>query len=412
MKNINKNDIVIILINNLEKEDFLPILQNNIFSKNILVIFDKNSIKDHKHSPINYLLEDFNKPKDINSKIKNWLETNNKNLIGIIGLDEEYKYTVAKAISDHFNLEYFDQKIINIATSKYLQRSIFKENNINTPNFKILKDENYQDINFPNVIKPVTGISSLFVFKNNDEKELKKNLKFIKSHAPEKPLLLEEFIGGDEYSCDYIVDKNSKAKILRVVKKLTNKKQFPFFEGFYLFNPDYTNNSDFKLKDLEDLCSKTATAIGLKRGVCMMDFKFYNGKLFIIETTIRPGISQFMELMKNVYGYTSIEIYLKELFKIEHTIQIPKENTLIFYIFTEKTGILEKFDTSALEKNLNKFGIIDIKKYFSPGDKIEHEENKAYSEIMIGSISVKNINMDQIKNKIEEINKNIILQIK
>ncbi|MFH1461427.1 MAG: ATP-grasp domain-containing protein, partial [bacterium] len=392
MENL-KNNIVLILINNLDYQDYLPILKDNIFSENLLIIFDKNSITDYKQSPINYLLQDFNNPEKVISEINNWVKVNDKNIVGIIGLDEEYKYALSKTITDHFNLKYFDQKIIDIATSKYLQRTIFKKNNINVPNFKELINSDIEGINFPNVIKPVTGISSFFVFKNNNENELKKNLKTIKSHDPKRTLILEEFIGGDEYSCDYIVDNKSQAKILRVVKKLTNPRQFPFFEGFYLFNPDHEKGSDFKLKDLQDLCSNTAKAIGLKRGVCMMDFKFYNNKLFIIETTIRPGLSQFMELMKKIYGYTSVEAYLKELFKLEYSAQIPKENGLIFYITTEKTGILKKFDTSILEDNFEKFGIIDIKKYFNIGDKIKTEKNKAYSEIMIGSISIKNINM-------------------
>ena len=106
-KKINQsNDIIVLLINNLEKEDFLPIIEYSHFKKNILVIFDKRSINEYNECSIDYLVQDFKSCDTIVSHLKKFTKEKQKKIIGVVGLDEEYHYTVSKKIADAFHLQH------------------------------------------------------------------------------------------------------------------------------------------------------------------------------------------------------------------------------------------------------------------------------------------------------------------
>jgi len=402
---------IILLINNLEKEDFLPIVTYTKFKKNLLIIFDRKSTSGHNACCIDYLLEDFKSPQKIISNIKTWKSENYRDIAGIIGLDEEYKYAVSKKIADTFNLKFYSQNTINKISNKYLQLLELKKNNTNVPNFKIINKENDNlDIGFPNVSKPVYGIGSSFVCINENKDQLEKNVTYFKEKNTRinNQLILQEFISGEEYSCDFIVHKNNHVQVLRVVKKITLKEDFPFFEGFYLFNPDHMENYPFKLAQLENLCKKIATVFGINRGVCMVDFKFFDNKIFVIETTIRPGISQFIELMGELYGYTSTDMLIKQILKQDTKNEIPKEEGLVFYITTNKPGLIKKFDTSLVETNKD---VAKIVKYYQPNQNISLEKHKCYKKIALGHIMVKNIAPEKIIQTIKDIRKNIYIEM-
>ena len=411
---ISADNVIIILINNLDKEDFLPIIENSVFNANLLIVFDKATVTDYEEYSQEYIVEEFNVPEKIVAQIKKWADKKQKKVVGIVGLDEEYQYSLSKKIADAFNLQFYDNKVISTVVNKYLQRKILHQDNINGPRFKIINnDHDLSGINFPNVLKVTFGIGSSFVYFNKDFAQLQRNISNFKNKNsnPNNKLLLEEFIGGDEYSCDYIVHNTSKVKVLRIVKKITSKDHFPFFEGFYLYNPDYLVNPEFTLPELENFCKKVACSLNIDRGVCMMDFKFFNNKFFVVETTIRPGISQFIELMAELYGYISIDILIRQMLHEDTEIKIPPSTGLVFYITTDQQGTITKFDTSFVEDNSSELGITKISKYYTPGQKIFREKNKFYNKIMLGHIVMKNVKRDAIEEIIHNIRKKIYIEV-
>jgi len=411
----NKNKIIVLLINNLEKEDFLPLLENTKFRENLLVIFDKSTTKHHEERYSDYITEDFKSHDKVIDRIKSWHAKNKqKDIVGIIGLDEEYQYALSKKIADIFRLKFYSQDTINQICNKYTQRIALKNNNVPIPVFKIIdKNNNISGIDFPNVLKIVSGISSNFVYLNKNINQLKNNIQDFKDKNPtlDNHLILEGFLDGDEYSCDFIILNQLKIKVLRVVKKIINKNNFPFFDGFYLFNPDYATFTCFKIHELENLCKKIAQTFHLDHGVCMVDFKYDKNQLFVIETTIRPGISQFIDLMADFYGYISIDILIQQKLKLDVYIKIPEATGLIFYITTDKIGTIKTFDTSSAEKNNTKLGIKSIVKYYIHGQTVEYEKNKFHKQITLGHVITKNINEENIHDTIKNIRKNITIVI-
>jgi D-alanine-D-alanine ligase-like ATP-grasp enzyme len=448
-KKINKDLFVIMVVTNLDDDDFKIIFDNLEYKDKVLIICDENSIEGYPKKNLNYIIDDFNNYNKLIKKIIDWQKKyETKNIInnkpnvnnnkikfcGIIGLDEEYHYMFSKKISKRFNLDYYSKETLDSCSNKYLQRIVLKKNKINVPKFELINIKSKKtNIKYPNVIKPICGFASYYVKKNQNCDELINNIKefnesnkksndvMFKKHKiiidkqkiiinPKKELLVEEFIKGDEYSCDFLVD-NNKIKIIRVTKKIDNNNYFSSFDGFYLFNPDYENKSDFKISKLKNVCKKIAKALNLKFGINMVDFKLYKNKIYVIETTVRPGISTFMELMVYLYKTTSFNYLIQQKLCLENNFLIPNSSGMVFYINTNKTGFIKKFDTTKIEKEKNKLGILLITKYY--------KERQTMNEVPIGQnhaqwlgyIIVKNVSIEKIQNKINEITKMIDIQI-
>ena len=437
----------ILLLNDLLREDFEPIIDNIEFKENLVVI--TNVRIDKKKYGINLIFDRLDDTKNLLQKLRVLQSKDNLDFCGIIGLDEEYNYAISEAIAKEFGLKCNSRKTLDTISNKYLQIEALKDGGVDVPQFKYVDDyEGSKDFRMPCVIKPVKGISSLHVYKINDSDELKTIFRRLDSYKSEtflsltnqsnstqssrtistnknkrlntnKRFILEEFIDGNEYSCDFLVGKD--ILLLRVVKKITSKQYFPFFEGLYLFNPDESKTSEFSSGYLKDVCKRIAKSLNITTGLCMVDFRFdaKRNKIIVIETTTRPGVDDFTLLMKKNYDYISMSIALRNIFgtlDVNSFQKIPEGNSVLIYLTAPKSGILKRFDTTKLEKlkldGLNSSGgiarhnILKLVKYNKAGDKIDYLgllKNPPY----IGHIIIDDIRAEDIDGTIEKIKSNI-----
>jgi hypothetical protein len=209
-----------------------------------------------------------------------------------------------------------------------------------------------------------------------------KKILFSTKLDPLKQFLVEEFIGGDEYSCDFLIETRKgkiSVNVLRVAKKLPSSN-FSCFEGYLLFNPDSEPGSDFTVSQLKGSCLKIAKAFGAKEGVCMVDFKFWNDKIYIIESTLRPGISNFIELMAKLYHTTSFNQLIRSYLNLplKNTKGLPTETGTVLYILTTKKGKIARLDFSQVER-LYHSSLIRICAYKKQGDHIEDKNSSSSS---------------------------------
>jgi len=181
-----------------------------------------------------------------------------------------------------------------MAMDKEISKKIFIKNKILTPKFlkirtdldkkkliKLLKKK----INFPVVIKPINEGSSLGVYIC-DEKNIIQNLNKLKSYDE---ILVEEFIPGREIQVAILGKKKLGAIELKPKRK------------FYDYKAKYSSKANTKhiipvnIKRSE---YKNVMNIALKahkflkcRGVTRSDFKFHNGKFYLLETNTQPGMT-------------------------------------------------------------------------------------------------------------------------
>jgi len=428
---IQNNSVIVLVMPNIDDDDLSAMLVNLKYKKNVIVATNTEKFESHGAEK---LIAEFDYPKKILDIVNEWCGKNKKKIIGIVAFDEEYHYAFSESIARAHNLPFHSRKILDIASNKFLQKSLFKNAGIKTPEFALICDKSdLSDAKYPNVLKIMTGYASLFNFYNKNEKELKQNIGRIrKGHTKElnhllflphkikegskedklyskKQFILEEFVDGTEYSCDYAVMPGGSAKVLRIAKKFKSRN-FGYFNGFLLFNPDYEKDSQFKLKDIEQFCTRISKAIGLKSGVCMLDFIF-DGKDFIaIETTTRPGVASFIELMDKIYNYTSLGIAIDMIIGTDFDIKIPNETGLVVAFYAKKEGVLKSIDYSEIKRD-KKYRLLSVNNYYASGFKIKKVKKQDYFAHLMGYALFKDVPYEKADSLVFEIQGKVYIDV-
>ena len=195
-----------------------------------------------------------------------------------------------------------------IAMDKELSKKIFIKNKILTPKFFIYFFESSKSklikfienkLQFPVVIKPINEGSSVNVFICTKSNIFKK-LKLLKDY---KKIIVEQFIPGREIQAAIIGSKKLGAIELEPKRK------------FYDYKAKYDNKAKTKhiipvklsKNDYDKLMSislKVHNLIGCK-GVSRLDFKYYNGKFFLLEINTQPGMTS-LSLVPEIAAYKGI----------------------------------------------------------------------------------------------------------
>jgi D-alanine-D-alanine ligase len=196
----------------------------------------------------------------------------------------------------------------SIAMDKEISKKIFIKNKILTPKYiKFDYRKNKTNIikviekklKFPVVIKPINEGSSVHVHICT-KKNILKNLKTLSIY---NQILIEEFIAGREIQVAVMGTKTLGAIELKPKRK------------FYDYKAKYNSNAKTKhiipvslseknLKKIITITRKAHQLIGCK-GVTRSDFKFYNGKFYILEINTQPGMTK-LSLVPEIAKYIGI----------------------------------------------------------------------------------------------------------
>ena len=195
-----------------------------------------------------------------------------------------------------------------IAMDKEISKKIFIKNKILTPKYflysfngfekKIIKDIQSK-FGFPVVVKPINEGSSVNVFICT-KKNILKNLRKLKEY---KKIIVEEFIPGREIQAAIIGNKKLGAIELKPKRK--------FYDYQAKYNPKANtehiipvNLSKENYKNLMNIALKTHKLIGCK-GVTRSDFKFFNGKFYLLEINTQPGMTK-LSLVPEIANHKGI----------------------------------------------------------------------------------------------------------
>ncbi|MDB9792236.1 D-alanine--D-alanine ligase, partial [Candidatus Pelagibacter sp.] len=196
----------------------------------------------------------------------------------------------------------------SIAMDKEISKKIFIKNKILTPKYiKFNHKKNKLNIikliekklKFPVVAKPINEGSSVHVYIC-DKTNIIKNLKALRAY---NEILIEEFIPGREIQVA-IMDN----KILGAIE-LEPKRKFYDYEAKYNLNAktkhlipvDLSKNN---LAKISGIAREAHKIIGCK-GVTRSDFKFFNGKFYLLEINTQPGMTK-LSLVPEIAKYKGI----------------------------------------------------------------------------------------------------------
>ena len=210
-----------------------------------------------------------------------------------------------------------------IAMDKELSKKIFIKNKILTPKYIIFNFNKSKSqlikmienkLKFPVVIKPLNEGSSVNVFICT-KKNIFKKVKLLSEY---KKIIIEQFIGGREIQAAIISTKK-----LGVIE-LRPKRKFYDFQAKY--NPKAKTEHILPVKlskknytNVLNIAMNAHRLIGCS-GVTRSDFKFYNGKFYLLEINTQPGMTN-LSLVPEIANYRGIsfikliEMILKDALK-------------------------------------------------------------------------------------------------
>ena len=215
-----------------------------------------------------------------------------------------------QTILESFGVPYTHSGVISsaIAMDKNLSKQIFIKNNILTPKYIIYSFDKTishlinlieNKLNFPVVIKPLNEGSSVNVFICT-KKNIKKKLTLLRDY---KKIMIEKFIPGREIQAAII----GKTKLGAI--ELRPKRKFYDYEAKYDLkaNTEHIIPVDLRkgqYNKLMNIALKAHKLIGC-RGVTRSDFKFFNGKFFLLEINTQPGMTN-LSLVPEIAAYNNI----------------------------------------------------------------------------------------------------------
>ena len=209
-----------------------------------------------------------------------------------------------QTILERFKIPYTHSGVIPsaIAMDKEISKKLFIKHKINTPKFfTYLFDIKYSQLikliknklRFPVVVKPLNEGSSVNVFICN-RKNIFRILNSLKNY---KKVIIEKFIGGREIQVAILGNKKLGAIELKPKRK------------FYDYQAKYNTNAKTqhiikidlpkrKLNEVLEIAHKAHKIIRC-RGVTRSDFKYFNGKFYLLEINTQPGMTKLSLVPSN-----------------------------------------------------------------------------------------------------------------
>ena len=176
-----------------------------------------------------------------------------------------------------------------IATNKYEMRKAFLNCNVQCPKFvKVSSCFDFDEIEgfrFPLIVKPTDRSGSRGIFKVNAKEELEKAIDASSKQAFSGEVIIEEFIEGNEYSCEAISYRGTHT-ILQFTKKYTSGAPH-FIETGHMEPADIPQ---FAIERIESQIKQALDALKIEFGASHSEFKLdAEWNAHIIEIGARMG---------------------------------------------------------------------------------------------------------------------------
>lgn len=286
-------------------------------------------------------------------------------LNGILCFDCESMELTARIAKDFF-LPYPTIEAIHNCRNKHITKKLWQQEGLACPQSRVVESPSaavdfLKKVNGPCVLKPLTGSGSEFVYKCTGKKDCELSFKAIQNglegqqinrmyNHSETGILAEECINGKEYSCDFIIE-NDRINVIRLTRKiLCPDAPFGTIRGYVLAGcfPDEIEPEYFA-----SVLKKSATALGISRAICMLDFIVRDNKLVLLELAPRPGGDCLPFLLRQAKGLDILTMALD--FAQQNPIQVYPDNNHEPYVgvrlHARHGGILRETNTQSLRKD-------------------------------------------------------------
>jgi len=311
-------------------------------------------------------------------------------LSGIVSYDCE-SLTLASFLAEQLVLPFSGREAITRCRSKYLSKMIWQRHGVACPRVEWVRTDRevrecFRQMRGAAVLKPLSGSGGELVFFAETETEaleafgvIQGRLKAHGNHRmygprdlgldredPRKIVVMEQYVDGEEYSCDFILVQG-RVEILRLSKKIVSGDAvFGTILGYEL--PAGLPGT-WTMEGVAACLKRAAQALGLGSMIAMADFKFEGGKMVFLEMTPRLGGDCLIPLIHASAGVDMLAVSLD--FAEGRPIAMPDHNQWVrvvgMRLFAERPGILLTAESAAVEQDPR---VIECRIQRRPGDAI------------------------------------------
>lgn len=200
----------------------------------------------------------------------------------------DYPVNVVAYVGKKLGLPAMSQDVAEICTDKYLQRTLFLNNHIKTPFFKLCSED--QDLDefkeFPYIVKPSDSSASRGVKKVSNSEELKNAFYDALSYSRTNHVLIESFIEGREFSVETLT-QDGFTHIVNITEKITKGEECGYFVEDVHLEPARLTNEERNL--ITDEVLGAISVIGFNNCPSHTEVKLNEKGAYIIEIACRLG---------------------------------------------------------------------------------------------------------------------------
>ena len=240
------------------------------------------------------------------------------------------------------------------------------------------------------IIKPIDSQSSRGIHIVSTREDIERNFEDCVQYSnAEKAILIEEYIDGTEFTVDGVKTTNGY-EVLAISEK-----------EHYAHNPSVASrlfftqsNPRFDYDRLRRENAEMIGAMGLPFGLTHTEYKYKDGRFYLIETAARGGGTKISsDITKLVSGINSNELYLNMLTGgSEEIVRGQAHECAVLGFFDFEPGKVTK--VTGVEEALRQEGVQDIHLDVKVGDKLEkaHDDRSRCGHYIIYADSVDELN--------------------
>lgn len=298
-----------------------------------------------------FAFSDYTAVADVKDKEKN-LEIAEKYKVNAVLTDQsDIAVPTVAYVAEKLGCYTFGEEMAALFTNKFKMRKFCQEKGFPIPEYRLcytIEDakEFLRELKKNIVIKPLDSQSSRGVFTIHTEEELEQYFSISESYSNQgKGVLAERYIVGTEFTIDGIMNKGVHHSLA-----ISQKSHFaynPNIASKLFFSYD---NENFDYDRLRRQNNELVERTGLKFGLTHGEYKYENGKFYLIEIAARGGGTKIAsDIVPFLSGIDTYELLVK--------------NAL---------GESAEVDYSVIEKNKKRCAVLEFLDVESNGKKIKN----------------------------------------
>ncbi len=318
---------------------------------------------------------DLDKPEIFLEDVVNFLKSKDIYPSGVGCFDCESLANASK-LAAKLELPFPNVEAISKARNKFESKRIWTEKGIRCPIVSVAGDMKetlafFNKVRKSVVIKPVSASGSELTFFCKNEKEISETVNIVteqllmrksspffrklpevkgtRSVDPSAQWIVEEYISGTEFSCDFVLSEN-RVDIIRLTEKVKDDEQTFGSILAYCIPADLPEG--FSLDEFASILNRAALSLGFNHGWFMVDFIICDNAPYLIEVTPRPGGDSIPDLYQTATGEDILGTYLDYIsgrIEVIKPIEYRSKSLASINIYANDEGVITELDCSVIK---------------------------------------------------------------